>query len=207
MQQSPQFGPDPALTSAGAEQILIARYQPRMVIANALMAFAALTLMTAMMILLDLAAFIAWILAPAACLCAWYGIQNWLRLLVRIELDAQGVTVHGIRPRQLRWNSFTALALRYYPRPMSYKSGAQTRTRSGWFTLSMRGSDGRLVIDSDLEHFDQLLAHILKACATNKITMDHQSLHNLAACGHDLGQRANQKATHSSGAQLEIFHP
>lgn len=150
------------------------------------------------LLLLDLAALIAWLLAALAVLFLWFGLRTALRQLSAIELSPQGITIRGPFGRHLAWDELARLKLAYYaprgwggPRRREGhqergESGESNQSQRGWLQLTLQGSRGRPVrVESTLEGFDQVLHRATAAAAQRQLELDPTTMANLSALGLD----------------------
>ena len=148
------------------------------------------------LLLLELAAPIAWLLAALAVLFFWFGLRTGLRQLSAVELSPHAVAIRGPFGRQLAWDELTHMKLAYYA-PRSWGS-ARRRDRHlergderdgrqrGWLQLTLQGTRGRPIrIESTLESFDQVLRRALAAAARRQLELDPTTTANLSALGLD----------------------
>ena len=122
------------------------------------------------------AALIAWPLAGAALLFAYYAGQQVLRRSLRFELDGSGLSrVMGSRRRRLDWSGLEELRLHFYPH--------RRRSLQGSLLLTLRSREVRFKLDSSLEHFATLLQHAGAASRERELIVDSITGANLAELG------------------------
>lgn len=147
------------------------------------------------LLLLDLAAPIAWLLSALALLFVWFALRTGLRQLSVVELSPQGIAVHGPLGRSLAWDDLTRMKLAYYaPRAWSgarrrdrqHERGERDEGQRGWLQLSLQGTRGRKIrVESTLAGFDQVLRRAMAAVARKQLDLDLTTMANLSALGLD----------------------
>lgn len=156
------------------------------------------------LLLLDLAAPIAWLLAALALLFFWFGLRTALRQLSAVELSPQGIAIRGPFARHLAWDELARMKLAYYaPRgwggPRRRERHHQHDVRSerderqrGWLQLTLQGARGRPIrVESTLEGFDQVLRRAMATAGRKQLDFDPTTTANLSALGLDRDQPAD----------------
>jgi hypothetical protein len=149
------------------------------------------------LLLLDLAAPIAWLLGALALLFVWFGLRTGLRQLSAVELSPQGIAIRGPFGRSLAWDELARMKLAYYaPRSWSsarrrdrqHERGERDEGPRGWLQLTLQGTRGPPIrVESTLEGFDQVLRPAMAAVARRQLSLDPTTTANLAALGLDQG--------------------
>lgn len=150
------------------------------------------------LLLLELAAPVAWLLAALAILFVWFGLRTGLRQLSAVELSPQGIAIRGPFGRRLAWDELARMKLAYYaprgwggtrPRDRHHERGERHESdpsRRGWLQLTLQGTRGRPIrVESTLEGFDQLLRPAMAAAARKQLELDPTTTANLSALGLD----------------------
>jgi hypothetical protein len=147
------------------------------------------------LLLLDLAAPIAWLLAALAVLFVWFGLRTGVRQLSAVELSPQEIAIRGPFGRSLAWDELARMKLAYYaPRSWSsarrrdrqHERGERDEGRRGWLQLTLQGTRGRPIrVESTLEGFDQVLRLAMATVARKQLGLDPTTSANLAALGLD----------------------
>jgi hypothetical protein len=149
------------------------------------------------LLLLDLAAPIAWLLGVVAVLFVWFGLRTGLRQLTMVELSPHGIALRGPFGRSLAWDELARMKLAYYaPRGWSSarrrdrqrERGERNEGPRGWLQLTVRGTRGRPIrVESTLVGFDHVLRRAMAAVARKQLDLDPTTAANLAALGLDQG--------------------
>jgi hypothetical protein len=162
------------------------------------------------LLLLELAAPIAWLLAVLAVLFFWFGLRTGLRQLSAVELSPQAIAIRGPFGRRLAWDELAHMKLAYYA-PRGWGS-ARRRDRHlergerherderqrGWLQLTLQGARGRPVrVESTLEGFDQVLRRAMAAAAHRQLELDPTTTANLSALGLDRNAPADTQLKRS----------
>jgi hypothetical protein len=156
------------------------------------------------LLLLELAAPIAWLLAALAILFFWFGLRTGLRQLSAVELSPQGIAVRGPFGRQLAWDELAHMKLAYYAprgwgsprrRDRHHERGGERHERDGgqrgWLQLILQGTRGHPIrVESTLEGFDQVLRHAMAAAVRRQLELDPTTTANLCALGLDRDEPA-----------------
>jgi hypothetical protein len=147
------------------------------------------------LLLLDLAAPIAWLLSVLAILFVWFGLRTGLRQLSSVELSPQGIAIRGPFGRSLAWDELARMKLAYYaPRGWSrarrrdrhHERGERDEGQRGWLQLTLQATRGRPVrVESTLEGFDQVLRRAMATASQKQLGLDPTTTANLAALGLD----------------------
>jgi hypothetical protein len=147
------------------------------------------------LLLLDLAAPIAWLLSALAILFVWFGLRTGLRQLSAVELSPRGIAIRGPLGRSLAWDELARMKLAYYaPRSWSsarrrdrhHERGERDEGRRGWLQLTLQGTRGRPVrVESTLEGFDRVLRRAMATAARKQLSLDPTTTANLTALGLD----------------------
>jgi hypothetical protein len=149
------------------------------------------------LLLLELAAPIAWLLAALALLFLWFGLRTGLRQLSVVELSAPSIAVRGPFGRQLAWDELAHMKLAYYAprgwggprrRDHQHARGEPDEGRRGWLQLTLQGARDRPIrVESTLEGFDQVLRRAIAAATRKGLELDPATTANLGALGLDRG--------------------
>jgi hypothetical protein len=148
------------------------------------------------LLLLDLAAPIAWLLGALAVLFVWFGLRTGLRQLSAVELSPQGIAIRGPFGRSLAWDELARMKLAYYA-PRAWNSarrrdrhhergepGERDAGQRGWLQLTLQATRGRpLRVESTLEGFDQVLHSAMATAARRQLDLDPTTMANLSALG------------------------
>jgi hypothetical protein len=153
------------------------------------------------LLLLELAAPIAWLLAALALLFFWFGLRTGLRQLSAVELSPQGSAIRGPFGRHLAWDELARMKLAYYAprgwgsprrRERHHERGERDEGQRGWLQLTLQGTRGRPIrVDSTLEGFDRVLRRAMAAAAPKQLELDPSTTANLCALGLDREEPAD----------------
>jgi hypothetical protein len=149
------------------------------------------------LLLLELAAPIAWLLAALAVLFVWFGLRTGVRQLSVVELSPQSIAIRGPVGHRLAWDELAGMKLAYYA-PRGWGS-ARRRERyhergqrdegqreRGWLQLTLQGPSGRpLRVESTLQGFEQVLRRAMATATRNQLHLDPTTTANLSALGLD----------------------
>jgi hypothetical protein len=149
------------------------------------------------LLLLELAAPLAWLLGALAILFVWFGLRTGVRQLSAVELSPQGIAIRGPFGRHLAWDELAHLKLAYYA-PRGWGS-ARRRERyhergerhegqreRGWLQLSLQARGGRPVrVESTLEGFEEVLRRAMAEATRKQLHLDPTTTANLSALGLD----------------------
>jgi hypothetical protein len=115
------------------------------------------------------------LLAGSGLLFAWLGVMTLWRQQIEVELDASGIALlnrWGFRRRvNMPWSDLTAVDLRYY---------STRRDRSeGWLQLTVKASQARLRVDSNLLGFPQLVQAAVAAADRQQLALSPMTRANV----------------------------
>jgi hypothetical protein len=102
-----------------------------------------------------------------------FTMRTGLRQRLRIAADGEGIRLTGGLVRSLRWDEVEGVTLRYYSTRRSRKGG--------WMTLTLRGSRGRISVDSHLDGFEALARRAGQEANRRHLTLDPSTQGNFAA--------------------------
>lgn len=115
------------------------------------------------------------VLGVCALLFLAFAVRTWLRHVTVIEVTGDGISTSGGRYVNLPWHDLCTLKLRYY---------ATKRDRTGgWMQLDLVGGRQRLVVESSLDGFAELVRRAALAARTNGLALDATTHNNLRALG------------------------
>jgi hypothetical protein len=120
-----------------------------------------------------------WIAVPllaVGALFAAYVSQQVGRMPLRFSLDDTSVTrIRGAQRTPLRWSELEELRLNYYPNGR--------KAAMGMLVLLLRNHQGRLKVDSSLDHFPTLLSRAAGAARERGLTLHPTTAANLDKLG------------------------
>lgn len=122
---------------------------------------------------------LSWVLAVTFVLFLVFTLRSVFRHFCRFRLDDTGFERLSPWPRRVDWAEISGLKLRYY-------TTRRTRDQSrdgGWFQLQLRGNKGKIIIDSNLSNFDQVLKASARAAGERGLALDQATRDNLSALG------------------------
>ena len=102
-----------------------------------------------------------------------FTIRTAFRQRMRIQADAEGLTVKGGLVRQVKWQELDGLTLRYY--------STRRNRKDGWMTLGLKSGGRSLSIDSHLEDFDSLARMAADAAVKRGLELDRTTRGNFDA--------------------------
>jgi len=150
-------------------------YPPAVALADFARAGAGLFLAAAPLLLADTVPVVTTILAVLAALFVIYGLRTANRQLTRIEINEDGVTLHGPRTHSLPWRTLRRVKLAYY-------STRRDRT-GGWLQLTIAGETRTLKIDSRIAGFQRLAERAAMATRKKGLMLDPTTLYNFHSLG------------------------
>lgn len=117
-----------------------------------------------------------WIGVPLLVIAGLFGaylLQQVRRLPLRFAVDDTGVTqVNGGRRQPFRWNELRDFRLNYYPNGR--------KASMGMLVLVLRNGQGKLKVDSSLDHFPTLLSRAAQAARERDLELHPTTQANLA---------------------------
>ncbi len=119
---------------------------------------------------------LAMVLGVVGFIFLWFGLRTLAQCVVSIVPSADGIRSRGLRQRFLAWEDLQRLKLSYYA-PIR-------RRHTGWFQLTLKGTNGSIRLDSTLNGFDDLLQAALAAASRADLAFDPSTRENLAAWAH-----------------------
>jgi len=118
---------------------------------------------------------LAWILAGLAALFLVYSARTVCRQLTTIELDETGIRASGPLGAGVRWDELRSMRLDYY--------STRRDREGGWMQLKLRGAGRAMRIDSEIEHFAELVRAAAGEARRHGHQLDQDSRDNLKMLG------------------------
>lgn len=151
-------------------------YFPALVKKETIKAGAGLTLCLALLVGLQPAPLIAWLLALVAGLFGLYLIQQLARLRLRMELSEAGLTLHAwYGQRRMEWDTMQQMRLHFYSHGREKQQGV--------LVLHLSAPGFRVKVDSTLEGFPALLAQATQVARSRALFLHPTTQANLAQLG------------------------
>lgn len=130
-----------------------------------------------LLVLVRLAAPVAWVLAGSSALFLVYFGRTVCRQLTRIELDENGIRVVGpaviASGAAIRWDDLRALRLDYF--------STRADREGGWMQLKLADAQRTIRIDSDLEGFARVAERAALEAARRDLALEPGTVNNLHA--------------------------
>jgi hypothetical protein len=117
----------------------------------------------------------ALVLAALTALFMLFTIRTALRQRTRVEVTDRSISSRPGPKDPLTWNEIDGIRLRYY-------STRRARDR-GWMTLKLMSRRRSIVVDSNLEGFEAILARAAEAASRNRLDLSDTTRANFAALG------------------------
>lgn len=115
------------------------------------------------------------VLGAFAALFGVFGLRTALRHGTWIAVTETAVIASGLRPGSIRWSELDRMRLAYY--------STRRDRREGWMQLDLRSGWSRLMIDSRIEGFTELVMASAKAAERRGLALDAATSVNLEALG------------------------
>ena len=124
---------------------------------------------------IGVAGLVMYVFLGLTALFTYFAWRTWVRRMVVVTLDSDGIVTSGIGRTRLGWRDLHMLKLNYY---------ATRRNRGdGWMQLTVKGGNGRVSIDSRIEDFATIARRAYQAAAANGVDLSGATTANLAALG------------------------
>lgn len=164
------------LGSKGAKGALsIHRYPASSLLSDGLRAAFGLATTFGPLLLLDVARFLALILAGLGLVFAIFALKLVVQGLSSIELSDDGIFRHGPIALSLDWRDVTSLRLTHYATPR--------RPSDGWYQLTLAGDTGAFKVNSTIDGFDDIVAAAVEAAEVAGVALDPATGENLKGLG------------------------
>lgn len=115
------------------------------------------------------------VLGAFAAVFGAFGLRTALRHGTSIEVTDTALIASGLRSAAIRWNELDRMRLAYY--------STRRDRREGWMQLDLRSGWSRLMIDSRIEGFTELVRVSAKAAERRGLALDAATSVNLEALG------------------------
>ena len=119
--------------------------------------------------------FVAVIIIVIGATFALFLVQTLARLISRIILDADGISLVSVYKRRMDWKAVEEFSLAYFS---TWRSGSQ-----GWMQLKLRSKGRTMRIVSKLDGFNEIVGAAAGAVSTNGLAFDEATIQNLSALG------------------------
>jgi hypothetical protein len=160
------------------------RYPTDALIGDYVRAGAGLVLAGAPLALVPLNLYVEGALGGLALLFAAFGGLTALRHLRRIEVGEEGIATRGPFPMRLTWEALDGVALRYFA---TRRDGSR-----GWMELKLRGAGRRLLLDSRIDGFNDIVQRTARAAARRQLPITPATAANFAALGIQMAPGAGE---------------
>lgn len=134
---------------------------------------------------------LAWALSIVLILFLGFAMRGIFRQFCRFRLDETGFERLYPRPKRVNWSDLSGMKLRYY----STRRIKEQSMEGGWFQLQLIGNKEKIIIDSNLSGYDQVLKASARAAGERGLALDPVTRANLSAIGvalHSPGGRPGQ---------------
>jgi hypothetical protein len=115
------------------------------------------------------------VLGGFAAIFAAFGLRTALRHGTRLELTDTELRAEGPRRTTIIWAELDRMKLAYY--------STRRDRKQGWMQLELRARRARLLLDSRIEGFDELVHRAALAAAERDLPLNDATLTNLEAIG------------------------
>ena len=115
------------------------------------------------------------ILGSLTALFAYFGWRTYLRQRTIVHVDEESIETTGLIRNRLEWRNLEQVKLSYF--------STRRDRRNGWMQLSVKGSDGGLRLDSNIDGFETLARLAYDAAMTNGLEMTPATHGNFHALG------------------------
>lgn len=134
----------------------------------------------------ELLPLVFYFMAALALLFGMYGLRTAWRQGTVLTVDGNGVRqegpLGGLLDRAVDWSDLRDIRLRYY---------STRRDRSaGWMQLIVRGTAGRIRMDSNLPGFEDIVRQACAEARERRLTTDPATAANLSSLGLSAGDGA-----------------
>ena len=100
-------------------------------------------------------------------------ILTLVRSLTTLSITQERITQHTPWTKTLEWDSLSSLTLQYYA----------IRSSNAWMHLILKTPGQRLVVDSRIENFTEIVLRAARAAYRNRLPLTRATESNLAALG------------------------
>ncbi len=104
-----------------------------------------------------------------------FGVVTGIRQYSQVLADEHGLRQQGPRPVALPWNEISEVDLRYF--------STRREKSNGWFQVKVKGKDGQIKADSNLDDFDGLLSFLATAVTRHDLPLSPIARENFQAAG------------------------
>ncbi len=144
------------------------------------------------LLLLEVAAAMAWILAVFGAVFAAFGLRTLVRNLTRVELSDAGIRAIGPAPRAIRWDELSAMKLAFYTTRRRRKDDSRTDMRASrdWMELKLGGPRRSIRVESSIGGFEAIVDRAYNAAMDRNLALNDITRANLDALGFAAGADA-----------------
>lgn len=159
-------------------EVITLRYDRRGLVLDGARALIGLAATLGPIIFLETLEWLTWVLGGAAMLFGVFAAKTAARAVARVRLEGSMIHYDGLIRKSLDISAMDRVKLAYF--------GRRGSGRKGWMTLTLRAGGGRIVLDSTLERFEDLVAAVAATIRRNEVPLDPTSAHNFSVLGHGL---------------------
>jgi len=113
-----------------------------------------------------------------------YGARTVHQTLYGVDVDAAGITAHGLQRRRVPWTELAGVKLRHYGARKA-KRADDDPTQRGFHQLTLRTVRGRLTLESNLESFAYVVWRAARAARAAGLSLDPMTAETMLALGVD----------------------
>jgi hypothetical protein len=113
-------------------------------------------------------------------LFGWLALRTYRRGRTEIALLEEGIACRDFKERRIAWPDLSAFKLRFYGSRREHEN-----KRGGFMILTLRGPDGKIEVESNLEGFPEVVRRAASAATMGGVPVDPASASYLVDLGID----------------------
>ena len=125
------------------------------------------------------------VFGAVAAVFGFFLLRTVQRHVTKVALSEDEIARADFMTRIIPWHRLEWLKLRYFGTRRERRQDNEGHPTGGFWQLTLKGADGRMVFESNLEGFDMIAWRAARAARENGVSIDPTSAGNLLALGVD----------------------
>lgn len=151
------------------------RYAPESLVGDYLRSVAGMAICFSPLFFMQAGTVMVYVLGGLGTLFTVFGVRTAVRHATTIELSAEGVRTSGVLRRVLPWRDLSTMKLAYF--------STRRDKKKGWMELKLKGAGTTVVLESNIEGFDEVVEAALNAARERDLRLSDVTRANLDAMG------------------------
>ena len=167
------------------------KYRQRALIRDYLLALVGLCGTAAPPVLRDFSSVVDAAFLIIAAIFLSFLVRTIIRQFAFVTVTDTEIRQSGLFPRTIAWAKLDRIKLSYYS--MRRRRSQTDQLARGWMELQLGSSWRRILLDSSLEGFDEVVERVADVARTNKCRLNEVTRANFAALGFDVSWHIDEQ--------------